>query len=263
MIATVSTILQQGREASAEELGRRLQSAPPEFIEGALDNSALSEEHVLEILRNPGTPAALLQRLGAETRWTKSYAVRAGLVNHPATPAAISMHLLHFLFWRDLARVADSFRVAPPLRRAAENLLKERVKDLALGERMALARIAGRSLICVLRHEANEMVISALLNNSRLTEEDLLLMCNTSASPRVLTLIGQSERWRSRPAVRLALVRNRRTPLSLAVSLLPGLKEDELRDLCQYGDLPHALRSSATRLLEERRRASAMEVRRP
>lgn len=262
MIATESSALLEGRQASAEELGRRLQSAPPEFIQGALENPALSEEHVLEILRNPGVPAMLLQQIGVDPRWTRSYAVKFGLVFHPATPSAASMHLVHFLFWRDLARVSDNFRLPPPLRRAAENLLKERVQDLALGERTALARIAGRPLIGVLRNEGNEMVISALLTNSRLTEEDLLLMCNTTSSPKALTLVGQSERWRTRHAVRLALARNRHTPVALAVSLLSGLTEENLRDLGQHGELPRALRSAALRLLEERRRGAAVERRR-
>lgn len=262
MIATESTALLEGREASAEELGCRLQSAPPEYLQGALDNPALSEEHILEILRNPGAPAHLLQQIGLDPRWTRSYAVKAGLVCHPSTPSAASLHMLPFLFWRDLARVSDNFRLPPPLRRAAENLLKERLQDLALGERMALARIAGRALICVLRNESQEMVISALLNNPRMTEEDLLLMCNTSRSPKVLTRVGQSERWRARPPVRLALARNRHTPLALAVSLLPDLSEEDLRDLSQHRELPQALRSAAVRLLEERRRGAAAERRR-
>ena len=262
MIATESSALLEGREATAEELGRRLQSAPPDYLQGALENSALSEEHILEILRNPGAPAAVLQQISLESRWTSSYAVKVGLVFHPATPGAASLHLVHFLFWRDLARLSDSFRVPPPLRRAAENLLKERVQDLALGERMSLARIAGRALISVLRNEPSEMVITALLANARLTEDDLLLMCNTSASPKVLESIAQSERWRSRPSVKLALVRNRRTPVSVAVSLLPSLKEEDLKEMVQHRELPNALRTSARRLLEERRRSAALEMRR-
>lgn len=262
MIATETPALEQGRQASAEELGLRLQSAPPDYLQGALDNPALAEEHVLEVLRNPGVPAALLQRIGLEARWTRSYSVKLGLVNHPSTPSGVGLHLVGFLFWRDLARVTDNFRLPPPLRRAAENLLKERVQDLALGERMALARIAGRALIMVLRNEPSDMVIGALLTNSRLTEEDLLLLCNSSTSPKVLTLVGQSERWRSRLQVRLALARNRRTPVALAVSLLPGLREEDLKDLCQLRELPQALRAAATRLIEDRRRSAAMESRR-
>jgi hypothetical protein len=263
MIATESPTWREAREAPAEELGRRLQSAPPEYLEGALDNPALSEEHLLEILRNPGAPASVLQRIGLDPHWTRSYAVKAGLVNHHSTPAAVSLHLINFMFWRDLARVSDNFHLPPPLRRAAENLLKDRVQELALGERVALARIAGRGLIPVLRNESSDMVVSALLNNARLTEEDLLLMCNTTKSPKVLTLVGQSERWSARPVVRLALVRNPRTPLALSVSLLPGLPEADLRDLSQHGRLPRALRTAALRLIEERRRTVAAEARRP
>jgi hypothetical protein len=262
MAASEVTASRRGREATAEELALRLQSAPPDYLEGALDNPALSEEHVLEILRNPGAPAHVLQRLGFDTRWTSSYAAKVGLVCHPACPASVSLHLVNFLYWRDLARVSDNFRLPAPLRRSAENLLKERLPELSLGERMALARIAGRALIAALRNEPNEMVIGALLGNPRLTEEDLLLLCNTSTSAKVLTLVGQSERWRARPPVRLALARNRHTPLALSVSLLPGLSDADLRDLSQHQVLPQALRGAASRLLLERRRVTALETRR-
>ena len=134
--------------------------------------------------------------------------------------------------------------------------------SLVTKEYRTLARIAGRALITALRNEPNEMVIGALLSNPRLTEEDLLLLCNTSSSPKVLTLAGQSERWRTRSSVRLALARNRSTPLALSVSLLPGLSESDLRDLSQHQSLPQALRSAASRLLLERRRATALETRR-
>ncbi|MEE9219746.1 MAG: hypothetical protein V3U98_11840 [Acidobacteriota bacterium] len=254
MIVTNSLTRHQAREASAEELARNLQSAPPEYLEGALDNSALSEEHVLEILRNPGASASLLQRIGLDMSWTRSYAVKAALVGHPSTPAAVNLHLVNFLFWRDLARVSENFRLQPQLRRAAETLLRERLQEMALGERIALARIAGRGIITGLRNETNEMVVSALLKNSRLVEEDLLLLCNKSRSPKVLGAIGRSDRWRCRPAVRLALGRNPRTPLSVSVSLLCGLIDEDLKDLSQRADLPQALRRSASGLLQERRR---------
>ena len=115
-----------------------------------------------------------------------------------------------------------------------------------------MARIAGRGVINALRTETNEMVVSALLNNSRVVEEDLLLLCNRSHSPKVLATIGQSPRWRARPTVRMALARNPRTPLVLAVSLLQGLSEEDLKDLTMRADLTQALRQAALRILHER-----------
>jgi hypothetical protein len=253
MVATEGLTLDQAREASPEELALHLQSAPPAYLQGAIENPALSEEHLLEILRNPGAPAHLLQRIGLETSWTRSYAVKAGLVNHPSTPSATCLHLVNFLFWRDLVKVADNFRLRAPLRRAAENLLRDRLQDLALGERITLARIAGRGIINALRNESNEMVVSALLNNPRVVEEDLLLLCNRSHSPKVLSTIGQASRWRARPSVRMALARNPHTPLVLSVSLLQGLNEEDLKDLSMRADLVQALRQAATRILHERR----------
>ncbi len=71
-------------------------------------------------------------------------------------------------------------------------------------------------------------------------------------SPKVLATIGQAPRWRTRPTVRMALARNPRTPLVLAVSLLQGLSEEDLKDLTMRADLTQALRQAALRILHER-----------
>ncbi|HEU4402526.1 MAG TPA: hypothetical protein VFT43_10520, partial [Candidatus Polarisedimenticolia bacterium] len=139
----MSQPFEEGRTADPGTLTRALPGAPLAYLEGALANPTLSAEHLLLCLRNPAAAAPFIARLCRNATWLKSYDVKAAIVLHPRTPRAAAMNLVAFLWWRDLARVSDRAALAPSLRRTAERLLAIRVQELALGERIALARIAG------------------------------------------------------------------------------------------------------------------------
>jgi hypothetical protein len=69
----------------------------------------LSEDVIRDISRNPG--------------WTKNYTIKSNLVNHPKTPLQDAMGYLKFMVLRDLSDVSKSKTVAPPIRKAAKQLL--------------------------------------------------------------------------------------------------------------------------------------------
>ncbi len=79
---------------------------------------------------------------------------------------------------------------------------------------MAIARRASPLLIAQLRSDPEPRVIAALLENPRLTEGGLMPMVSSeTTSPEVLGMVARHGRWGVRYPVRLALCRNRRTPV--------------------------------------------------
>ena len=103
--------------------------------------------------------------------------------------------------------------------------------------------------------ETDERVMRALLDNPRLTEEDVLVIANSIKTPAgILALVARSERWTARRPVRLALLRNTRTPGHASQPLLAALADRELTELLQFKSLPPGLRHAVIRLLEERPR---------
>jgi len=249
----MDTPFETGRSAPAKTLAAELATAPLAYLEGALENPALVPELLPIALKNRNVGAPFIQRIARNGSWLKVYEVKAALVLHAKTPRAIATNLVRFLWWRDLVRVADHAVLAPPLRRIAEMILAIRLQEMALGEKIALARIAPRGVVGVLRRDESPLVIRALLTNPRLTEEDALAIASAPGTPGpVLQALAQDARFASRPAVQKAVVQNRDTPAATALRIVQTLSTRALKELSQAPHVPQIVRVAALRLLEAR-----------
>lgn len=240
----------EGRSASPERLDATLRSASADGLDGALGNVALQAHHLLLILRNPGITPALIQRIARSPIWMKSYKVRAALVQHPRTPRPLAMSLVSSLRWGDLARVAAASRLPIALRGAAEKILLLRLPELALGERVSLARSATPSVIRGLRGENSPLVARALLENPALRFEEALFMAERpEAPPALLAVLAESTRFARRQDLRLALAAHPSTPPAVALRLVAGLDPGALHALCGSSAAPTLVRVAAERRL--------------
>jgi hypothetical protein len=240
-----------GRLMPPERLLASLGSASAAGLDGALANPALQGHHLLLVLRNPCVTPALLQRIGRSPVWMKSYRVRAALVQHPKTPRPLTMSLLSSLRWGDLARVALSSRLPIALRTAAEKILLLRLPELALGEKVSLARVATPAVIRGLRGENSPLVVKALLENASLRFEEVLFMAERAdAPPALLSVLASGTRFRRRQELRLALASHPRTPHAIALRLVAGLPPVALAVLAASDEAPMLVRVAAERRLE-------------
>jgi len=254
----MDSLFDQARSAPPEALSRRLGRATLPYLEGALANTGLTPAHVVLLLRNPSSTAAIIQKIGRDPEWRKVYDVRAAIVLNPRTPRALAMNLVSFLWWRDLVRVVDHAVLAPSLRRMAERLIGIRLQEMALGQRISLARMASRGVINSLRRDDSPMVIRALLQNPRFVEEDAVAIARHAATPAaILRAVSEEPRWSYRPAVRKAIARNPATPAAVALRLLHQLGRNDLRELTRSPRVPGLVKVAAQRLLEKGRSVTA------
>jgi len=94
-------------------------------------------------------------------------------------------------------------------------------------------------------------VLSALLNNPRLVENDILVILNTSEPPPdFFGELASHRKWGSYIQVRRALVACPHTPLPLALSVLVQLSVTELRRVLEHPDLSEKVREAAQSLVE-------------
>jgi hypothetical protein len=162
------------------------------------------------------------------------------------------MSMAKFLFWRDLASVAEDFLLWTSLRKIAEKLLSDRIPEMALGERIALARVAGRSLHPRLLEQREVQVLTALLWNARVTEQDLVAAISRAGTPsETLGVMGRHPRWRDHYAIRLALVRQPHTPTAVALGFLTSLTDHDLSALSESTETPRILSLAARRILDD------------
>lgn len=237
----------------------RLLAAGPAALEAALERNDLEEADLRMLLRNRRAGSDLLRRIAGDFAWTRSYAVKRGLVTHPNLPLPDARRLLPHLHWKELAEVADNLRLHPVLRRKAEELLRVRQQDLSLGEKISLARRAPRGAIPGLISGAETQVLAGLLWNPRLLERDALAMVrDRKLSADALALVARHPRWSTSRRVRMALAENPRTPVPIALDVVRRLSTNDLRRVARNAKVPKLIRVGAGRALQEppRRRSA-------
>ena len=240
----------RGRADARPELMRRLATAPAAYLEGACGNPALDEEGAALLARNPHATQAQLLRVGRSLRWTRAYEVKRGLVRHPRVPVPLARRFLPHLTWLDLAEVTADTRLPPLLRRHAEEALKVRLVEMAEGEIVALARRASSGVVSELARSGSARVLGALLGNPRVRERDVVRIVTGEEAPaETLRRVAHHPDWGVRRAVRVALLRNPRTPVAEALRLVAGLAASDLERMVRDEEVPRIVQVGAGRRL--------------
>ena len=182
---------------------------------------AFTERDVLHVLRHPYLSEAVIEEILAARAFLPFRAVRRAIALHPATPRHAALRSLDDLTWRDLLDIGRETRTPPPVRKAANLRLLERLRRLTEGEKIALARLASRELFAELLSDESPRVVEGLLANPRLTAEDVLawLATGNPGAPS-LAALAAVPRWIERPPILAALLVHRATPRPMALSLL-------------------------------------------
>ncbi len=246
---SVEPELREAMECPPEQIVSRVPRASETFLHGILLNPGCNRNHVLRILSRSSLPPQLLRRMVESRRWISHHRIRAAIANHPSTESTVTLGLLGHLLWRDLARVAGNPKINPRIRRKAERILEGRSGELTLGEKVALARIAPRGIIASLRTQEDPKVVNALLDNAQITEDDALAIANRSRKPEILRSVGEHRLWGQRYGVRLALLRNLRLPVHLALRILPELRPADVTKLAKNPQVPRIVRVAARKLI--------------
>lgn len=117
-------------------------------------------------------------------------------------------------------------------------------KPLSLGERRALARRPSRATLDKLMRDPHPMVTAILLNNPRITEDDVVRMAAyRPAMAKVAAEIAKA--WSRSTRVRMALILNPGVPPALTVPLLPLLSRPELARVMRAADVLAVTRATA------------------
>jgi len=211
------------------------------------------EEGVLaRVLRRPGCPGELVERLSRCAWILASGRLLKLLLRHPRCPRHFAWEVLTRFGWNDMVEVARDPRTAPAIRAQCERKLIERVATLTLGERTALARVAPRGVVGAMIVSEEPNCVAALLNNPFFTESEALRLLVSNRNPNCLMVLLRHPNWGRRLEIVRAAVRTRTVPLGAALGLLPALPIVELLGLASSSDVPVPLRMAAGRLASRR-----------
>ena len=157
---------------------------------------------------------------------------------------------------RGLVEVTSLF-VAPPAHRQwvpPRDKPDPRLARLTLGHKKTMAR-ANRDpdLLARLAAEGEPTVVRELLRNAQLTEPFAVrIAARRPIRPETLRCFYESRRWRIRPAVVMAVVKNPYVETEVALKLLPFLGAGELEAIARDGAIHPMIRALAERLVRER-----------
>lgn len=158
----------------------------------------------------------------------------------------------------------------PPAELSAEDLVAiARVRELpAVGERdertglsesqirvlpvplkIKLTRGASRTLRNILIKDTNQSVALSVVTNSAMSDDEIAQIASSrSVIDEVLTLISRRREWLAKYKICVALAKNPRIPVGVAVKLLPKLSVRDLRSMSRDRNVADAVRATAGRL---------------
>ena len=94
--------------------------------------------------------------------------------------------------------------------------------------------------------EQNRLLIAYVLKNPQIGMEEVLFVAKSSTTaPDLLSYIGNKREWSERSDVAIALVRNPKTPVQIAIKLLDFINPNELRNIAKLGNVRDQISSAA------------------
>jgi hypothetical protein len=249
------------RTSSGEELVRLIQETAAIELLPVLENPALDEETLCLLLQRKDLPSELLQEILIRRQFLKSYRVKKALAFHPHTPRTEGFRLLRDLYLMDLVRFAVSPGILPDLRIKAEEQVIAKLPQLPIGQKITLARRSPARVAGALLAEGHPPVVKVALSNPNLTEAQVLrVLSRDNLPPVVVKSIAQDKKWSHVYNVRIALIRQRSTTLTIILAFLPEITIADLRELVAPGILPENLRNYLQAEIQRRRSNSRQKV---
>ena len=229
--------------AAPEAIPALLASANENILLALIDNPSLDETHLCLLLERKDLSGALLGEIAKRKNWRANYRVRRALAGHPHTPRLTAMRLLRELHLMDLVRISLLPASSVELRRLAEERVLAQLPQLPLGQKIMLARRGSARVAGGLIVHGPEQVARIALDNSFLTESQLLRSLAKDSLPvEIVEAIARHEKWSKLMNVRIALLRHPHSPVERVLSFLPDLSQRDMEDLLDHSRLQEDVR---------------------
>ena len=142
--------------------------------------------------------------------------------------------------------------IPPP--KAPLPALSVQVGRMTIIERVKLAIVGGKEARVLLSHDTNRVVRRYVLANPRITDHEVASIANSrQADEEVLRIVAGKREWMKSYQVRLAVVRNPKTPLPTAMDIVPTLMDRDLLRMSKSKDAPEGVVHHVRRVLLQRR----------
>ena len=237
----LSQQLHQALTANKDELFQVMQEFSGDALLASLRNPSLDENHLLTLFKRRELSEELITAIYAGKHTCENHRVKFALVCHSETPSHIVATLLPQLTIFDLLKICIIPGITPDHRLSAERSIIQRLPMQPLGNKLTLARRGTAALVDALLQEGAPLVVEACLDNPHLKESSIhQFIASSKATAETISMVARNGRWKGRPNIRLAILKNPRTPAIWFTMFLPGLPRSTLRDLLSSSRLTFA-----------------------
>jgi hypothetical protein len=224
--------LHRALTAGSEELHQVLQDPSQEVLRNALKNRNLGEEHLLALLKRRDLREELLKAICQLESVRESHRLQLAVVRNPGTPGPVVLAILPHLHLFELVDLCYLPGVTPDQKFAAERAILQRLPTTELGNKMTVARRATAAVVGEILKEGDPPLVEICLASPHLREVAILQFLNgPAATAETISMVARHPRWQMRPNLRLAILRNRRTPDLWFSHFLPGMRTPDIRNL--------------------------------
>ncbi len=142
---------------------------------------------------------------------------------------------------------------APPLEEGKRLTFAQRIVKMSIAEKIKLATKGNKEARGYLLRDSNKLVAVAAVRSPKITDPEILAISNSrQAHDDVLRVVYGSREWVKMYPVKLALVKNPKVPLPIAMKFLSMLRESEVRELARDKNVPSGIQLQARKAIEKK-----------
>jgi hypothetical protein len=235
------------------DLERLVHDSSSEVLTAVAADARLTEDLALALLNHRDLPREALEALSKNGPLMRQRKVRIALVKHPHTPRHVSVPFIRHLYTFELMQVALLPSVQPDVKRAAEEVLINKLASISSGERITLARRSSGRVAAALLLDKEDRIMLAALTNPQMTEIFIVRALKVDHGTELLApAVSRHQKWSYRNDVKAALLGNRHTPSGRVIHLAAELPINLIKDVLRSGRLSSQAKNSLLAVLEKR-----------
>ncbi len=133
--------------------------------------------------------------------------------------------------------------------------LFQKIQSMTVSEKLELARTTSKEGRTILMRDSNRLVQLAVVDSPKITETEVAaIVQNRQINDEVLRKIAMNREWLRNYQIRLALVNNPKTPLTIAMAQVSYLNQKDLKALAKSKGVPRPLVIAAEGRIKETRK---------
>lgn len=142
---------------------------------------------------------------------------------------------------------------AAPMEEGKRLSLTQKVMKMNISEKIRLATRGNKEARTLLLRDSNKLVCTAAIRSPRITDGEIMLCANNRAvNDDVLRVIYNNREWTKDYRVKLALVKNPKTPMALAFRFLSSLRDSDVKELARDRNVPSGVAQQAKKMVEKK-----------